>query len=1586
MSSIDNRIVQMEFDNTQFERGVATTMNTLTSLDNQINGLSGSSFGSLSASVDQIADRFSNMGIVAMSIIENITDRVVNLGVNMVKSMSVDQIAAGLQKYEAITTSTVAIVNQADVSFEQAGEYIEKLAWYADATSFDLATMVSALKTFASQGIELDKAIPVIMGIGNSVTFAGQSAKAGSAAFDAYAKAIATGYLDNRAWITLNRGLGITTMKLKQQLIDAAVAEGTLTKAGEGVWKTHEGLEVTLENLQTTLGNQKGKWATTSVLMRLFGGEYGKLTNKVSDLIAAHKEETGWTLTLEEAYEKFGDQLREEFGPELYELGKSYLDSATKARTFSEAVDAVKDAVSTSFSNMFTAIFGNPDEAIELWTQVNDFLVTTINGPISNFANMLKEWHDLGGRTELINGIKAIYNGFKAYLKPLSDFIDEIKPKVTVEGLKKLSQGIESFGNKVNILFNSDQVEIWRGRVDKARTTIRGAISEEKEWHDLVQSTGMPRHRLIFLTDQIMLYDDLTNIIKGFVDALRLIKDSISIVIQPFKQLEAPIKYVASRFVAAASNIGDFISQVANSGEVTNWLSSRLGPLYTVIGWISDAIKKVADALFALTYHYKVYEIIDSVGNFISQARPLEGTIRILESLFDVLKRLWEPLKYAANGILEIVSTLAEYAANIYLSGDLTNWFIEKLELLNPIIDFIGKGIEKITDLFVKIISAGNIQKATEAISSFFDAFRPIEWLVGVGETFFSNIAEGIKKIGKAISDTIQPIFDGAGSGGFIGKLVSILLAAKVLIESGDNIFTKGKMFSGIKNFLKEITDLITGLGEAVSSFIKKNKVETFQSVAKSLLLMAAALFIVSAIKMESLATGFAALAASMVMIVEVSKKISNIKNISGVGSLIGIATSVIELSLALKIIGDLDWQQALQGLVGVSALLWELVGVLAVTKNFGKNSVTNLVTLSEAVLILTASVAALGYINRDALIQGGVAVTAILAVLLGFMAIIQKIDTKGFAIAMFGVAELSAALVVMSATVAALGLIPWNVIANGLKGIAGILIEIGVFAAAMKNISGQMVILGAGMVEIAAAFAILSVAMMAISAIGLDNMTIALVGLGLALAEIGAFTYLLAGLAPNMLVLGAALTVMSAGILVLSAAFAVLAAIGLPGIGTALLAVLGALIAFGTAGAIIGGAAVVGMLAFAAGLAAISAALIVLGEALIRIATACLLFKTAFGQTSTDVTNQFTQSSNEISKSAKDVEKDVTESAKSIENQVKESSNSVENDIDSTNSEVESSTNSMLGEIKNSWSVSSEDMAMSTTDLTSHLKEKFAEMGIELPASADQISSLVSADFASMNTDSTGEVEGMSTDVSKYFSDMGVDLASQTSGIGSNLSISWKDIGHNLMEGLKQGIRNKWNSMLETMAALGNDMQEVYRATNGISSPSKVFAKYGEYIDQGLINGINSYSSRVMGATENLGESVLNAFSDPIKQVASIADSDFTISPKITPVLDTTSIQNGKNYLESMFSGRSLSSSINGNINANLSAMSGISGDIGSLKNEIARMVAGQLNETVLSQALATAMKNVDLYMDGAKVGKMITSYQSSVNRAGGI
>lgn len=751
---------------------------------------------------------------------------------------------------------------------------------------------------------------------------------------------------------------------------------------------------------------------------------------------------------------------------------------------------------------------------------------------------------------------------------------------------------------------------------------------------------------------------------------------------------------------------------------------------------------------------------------------------------------------------------------------------------------------------------------------------------------------------------------------------------------------------------------------------------------------MAAAFLIIASINKDALLRSIGVITGLIVLLAAISTAVNKWSETKLVTGITQLGITMLLLSVAFKTIASVDSAKVADAFLVISGLMFGMVKIGEVASRFEKgNHLKGLTGMAVSIIILSGAIAILGNIQTEKLLQGTAALSVLLLGITLFVNAISSIDTTGFATAMLGVVELSAGLLVLSGAIALFGVLGKDdSLTNGIVGLIAVLATIFAFSAVIKDYSKDFAIVGAGLIEIGAAILIISAAMAVLSLIPWENIQNGFLAIGLTLAGIGLFASVLKGQGASLAALGAGMLVMSAAILVMSAAFAVLGAIGLDGISVALLAVFGAMVGFGMAGAIIGGAAVVGMLAFAAGLAAISAALIVLGNALIKIATAMLIFKMAFGQTSTDVTNQFNNSSEQISKSAKNVEENVTTSAENIEKTVTESNDAIESDVESTNTEIESSTSQSWLNMIQSVTGGTVDIQGLTNGMSTNVLGTFSDMNTGSVFETDAMTGSITNLFSQMNTDGSSEVDGMKTNVTEYFSGMGEDLTKQTSGIDSNLSISWKSIGHNLMEGLKRGIRNKWNNLLDTMASLGNQMQNTYQYTMGIYSPSRVFAKYGEYIDQGLINGLNSYSGRVMNATENLGESVLNSFSDPMKQVASIANSDFTISPKITPVLDTTNIQNGKNYLESMFSGRNLSSSINGNINANLSAMSGISGDIGSLKNEIARMVAGQLNETVLSQALASAMKNVDLYMDGAKVGKMITSYQSSVNRAGGI
>ena len=340
MSSIDERIVSMQFDNQAFEKNVGTSLDSLKKLESSVDGLNGLNTDRLSDQIGNISERFSTLGIIGMTALENITNRFVDMGIKFAKSLTIDQVMSGFEKYTANTKTIKALLNSTGETIDVVNEKINALSWYSDATSYSYNAMVSALKSFTAQDIKMDEAIPAIMGIGNSLSYAGLAAEESSYAFDLYSKAIGQGYLSNIQWKSLNN-MGAATANLKQQFIDAAVAEKKLIKVGDGLYRTQQGLNVSIRDFDMTLGHQKGKWLTREVMMRVFNDVYGTYTQRLQAFMA-QEENAG--MTIDQAIKKFNDLngITEDFGLKAFK-------AAQEARTFNEAVGAIRDAASSAW-------------------------------------------------------------------------------------------------------------------------------------------------------------------------------------------------------------------------------------------------------------------------------------------------------------------------------------------------------------------------------------------------------------------------------------------------------------------------------------------------------------------------------------------------------------------------------------------------------------------------------------------------------------------------------------------------------------------------------------------------------------------------------------------------------------------------------------------------------------------------------------------------------------------------------------------------------------------------------------------------------------------------------------------------------------------------------------------------------------------------------------------------------------------------------------------------------------------------------------------------------------------------------------
>lgn len=366
---VDERIVEMKFDNQDFEKNVKVSMKTLEDLNKSLKlEDAGKSFDSiskasskidlstLSNNIQAVADRFSFMGIVGDQVIRRLTDGFISLGqavMSTVKSLTIDQVGVGFDKYERKIQSVQTIMNATGKTIDEVSESLDKLNWYTDETSYSYSDMVDNISKFTNANVPLETAVTSMIGIANAAGLAGASVSDASHAMEGFSKAIAQGYMDRRNWQWVKTA-HMDTTKFKEILIQTAVAQGTLTAALDGTYHTAEGTAVSIADFESAL---KDGWVTTEVINKALG-EFGGTAERVYE---EYMKLDGAVTT---------SQIIEQMGVSAEDLGLKAFRAAQEAKTFSDAINAVKDAVSTGWMTSFEKIFGNYEEARHFWTDV----------------------------------------------------------------------------------------------------------------------------------------------------------------------------------------------------------------------------------------------------------------------------------------------------------------------------------------------------------------------------------------------------------------------------------------------------------------------------------------------------------------------------------------------------------------------------------------------------------------------------------------------------------------------------------------------------------------------------------------------------------------------------------------------------------------------------------------------------------------------------------------------------------------------------------------------------------------------------------------------------------------------------------------------------------------------------------------------------------------------------------------------------------------------------------------------------------------------------------------------------------------
>lgn len=377
---VDERVVEMRFDNAQFEKNVHQTMQSLEKLNDSLR-LDGAEkgfekigdasakvdFDEMQGALDDLSGKFSAVEVMGVAALSHITRQAIDTGERLVKSLSLDQVTSGWSKYAQKTASVQTIMNATGKSIAKVNGYLSKLMWFSDETSYSFTDMTQSLGQLTASGGDIEKVIPMIMGMANATAYAGKGASEFSRVIYNLNQSYSQGYLSLMDWKSVELA-GVATAELKKQIIETGVALG---KIKEGA--------VTVGTFSSTLSK---KWADKEVMETAFG-KFAEFSEAVKKMVDANPG-----MLASQAIDALADKYDE--------VTVKAFKAAQEAKSFSEAVDATKDAVSSGWMETFDILFGNYEEAKGFWSDLAEEFWNMFAGGAAGRNNWLKSAFDSG--------------------------------------------------------------------------------------------------------------------------------------------------------------------------------------------------------------------------------------------------------------------------------------------------------------------------------------------------------------------------------------------------------------------------------------------------------------------------------------------------------------------------------------------------------------------------------------------------------------------------------------------------------------------------------------------------------------------------------------------------------------------------------------------------------------------------------------------------------------------------------------------------------------------------------------------------------------------------------------------------------------------------------------------------------------------------------------------------------------------------------------------------------------------------------------------------------------------------------------
>ena len=1032
--TIDEKVVEMRFDNSKFEKNVSQSMSTLDKLKAKLNfkdatesledfqaKTSNISFDKMASSIEAIEKRFTTTGIIGMRVIQNLTDSAMQFVGKTESFVKNGIINGGLNRATKIINAQFqlqGLLKDADA----VSAVMKNVSDSVDGTAYSMDAAASVASQLAASGMRAgDQMYSALRGV------AGVAAMTNSSYEDIgriYTQVAGQGKLMGdqllqlsgrgmNAAATLAEYLGKSEAEVRDMTSKGKIDFATFAAAMDNAFGEHA--KAANSTFNGALANIKSALARTGqaffMPLKAIDGPFVKLFNTIRVQInGMNKILNPATTNLANSIGKVVESLSG-----LVET----VDFTPAANTIAKVIDAAGKLISKiDFSKITNKLKGASNPYADLANKIKE--VTTAS---TASQQAVQDLGDVVNR--VING--EFGNAPERYEKLAAAGFDwaAVQNKVNEQlgsSVRHQEQAVES--QEALAQTQAVTIDTLKEMSDEQLKSVGFTDEQIKAFRELEEQskkTGIPIEELMNNVDKLsaksLLLDSFKNIGESLVNSFKAIgkafgeifggKDSSSITDTLYSVLESFHK------MTTVFKVDD---------EQADKLRRTFKGLFAVLDLVSQLVGgafkmglKAVNA-FLSVFNLNILDVTAAAGDLLVKFHDFVTENDLINKGFGLVTDTAKALAEGIKGIVDAVKDIPRVQDAIQNLKDMDFGEIGK-NIFEGLRKGIRKGIQKLPELmttFAKIIIS-TVKKVLGIHSPstvFFEiAQNIVQGLVNGLKAAFSTVSQAAKELGSVVVERFSG-FDFSKLYA-IGAALTLIFASRTIGKALDKVGEITSVFANAGKVLKSFSKAIDNIGEGMKKNLDaqafKTRMDAVCDLIKSIVLLAGAVAVLSQIKQEDLIRGGIVVGIITAVVVGLSFLMNKMQKeavtfdktkglsvkLSGLFSaFLGLSVCILALSKVFKDIGSLEPDQYLQGLKGLVAI-FGLIGALLIaaklsTKNLNMIDFSAFASMLEKMAIsfgiLALVIKTIGEMDSNAL-DTGIYVLGAFTVMAGVMA-----------------------------------------------------------------------------------------------------------------------------------------------------------------------------------------------------------------------------------------------------------------------------------------------------------------------------------------------------------------------------------------------------------------------------------------------------------------------------------------------------------------------------------------------------------------------------------------------------------------------